>query len=156
MERSFRWAGIATLVTVLAALGAIRGHAAQDQASQAPKPEIKNIPTPNVNPASGKEMYIAYCASCHGTTGAGNGPAASALKTAPADLTQLASKNGGKFPYAKVQQAIKGDPNMPSAHGSQQMPVWGPTLWQLSRNNEAQAQLRIRNITDYIATLQKK
>ena len=145
---------MSTLVMVLAASAAVSG--AQDQATQSAKPAVKQVPTPNANPASGKEMYMAYCASCHGASGVGNGPAALSLKTAPANLTELASKNGGKFPDAKVQQAIKGDPNMPSAHGSQQMPVWGPTLWQLSQHNEAQAQLRIRNISDYIASLQKK
>lgn len=156
MNRCLRWAGMSTLVMVLAASAAVSGQGAQDQANQSTKPEIKKVPAPNVSAASGRDMYLSYCGSCHGTTGTGNGPAAAALKTAPADLTQLASKNGGKFPYAKVQQAIKGDANMPAAHGSQQMPVWGPTLWQISQHSEAQAQLRIRNITDYIATLQKK
>ncbi len=114
------------------------------------------MPTPNVNPSSGKEMYMAYCASCHGANGTGNGPAAAALKSPPPNLTQLASKNGGKFPDAKVQQAIKGDPNMPSAHGSQEMPVWGPTFRLLGQRNEGQTQLRIHNLTNYIASLQQK
>ena len=155
MDRCLRRAGVSTLLIVGLAAAPAVGRA-QDQANQSTQPATKKTTLPNVNAASGKDMYVAYCASCHGTTGVGNGPAASALKVPPADLTQLAGKNGGKFPYAKVQQAIKGDPNMPSAHGSQQMPVWGPTLWQLSQHNEAQAQLRIKNITDYVATLQKK
>ncbi len=153
MNRCFRWTRRSTVVFVLAASAAV---GAQDQGSQSGKPIVKQVPTPNVNASSGKDMYIAYCASCHGATGAGNGPAAPALKAAPANLTELASKNGGKFPYAKVQTAIKGDADMPSAHGSQQMPVWGPTLWRLSGNNETQSQLRIHNITEYIASLQKK
>jgi mono/diheme cytochrome c family protein len=132
------------------------GGPLQDQAAPQTKPEIKRVPTPNVNPSSGKEMYTAYCASCHGTSGKGDGPAASALKTPPANLTQLASKNGGKFPDAAVQQAIKGDADMPSAHGSKEMPVWGPTFWLLGQRNEAQEQLRIRNLTSYIASLQQK
>jgi mono/diheme cytochrome c family protein len=154
MNRCLRWTGMSTLVMVLAAAAAVSG--AQDQANSTAKPAVKQVATPNANPTSGKDMYTAYCASCHGATGAGNGPAASALKVAPANLTELASKNGGKYPDAKVQQAIKGDPNMPSAHGSEQMPVWGPTLWQLSQHNQAQAQLRVRNISEYIASLQKK
>jgi mono/diheme cytochrome c family protein len=142
-----------TLVLMAASVAVSRG---QEKSTETPQPTVKRVPAPNVNAASGKDMYVAYCASCHGATGAGNGPAASSLKTPPADLTQLASKNGGNFPYAKVQQSIKGDAEMPSAHGSKEMPVWGPTLWQLSRNNQAQTQLRIKNITDYIASLQKK
>jgi mono/diheme cytochrome c family protein len=146
----------ALLVFVPAALNLANGWPLQDQAGQAAKPEIKKVPAPNVNPASGKEMYTSYCASCHGTDGKGDGPAASALKTQPANLTLLAKQNGGKFPDAKVQQAIKGDPNMPSAHGSKVMPVWGPTFWMLGQRNEAQVQLRIRNLTSYIASLQQK
>jgi mono/diheme cytochrome c family protein len=132
------------------------GLPSQDQAAQSAKPAIKKVPTPNVNPASGKEMYTAYCASCHGTDGKGDGPAAAALKVPPANLTQLAKQNGGKFPDAKVQQTIKGDPNMPAAHGSKDMPVWGPTFWMLGQRSEAQSQLRIRNLTTYIGSLQQK
>ena len=156
MNRGLRWAATSALVTMLATSAVAGGNGAQDQGNQSTKPAVKQVPTRNVNPASGKDMYTEYCASCHGPTGSGNGPAASAMKVPPANLTELASKNGGKFPYAKVQTAIKGDADMPSAHGSKQMPVWGPTLWQVSQHNEAQTQLRIRNLADYIASLQKK
>ena len=154
MIRRISWTAVALLAFVPAALNLANGWPLQDQAAS-PKPEIKKVPTPNVNPASGKEMYMSYCASCHGATGAGNGPAAAALKTPPANLTMLAKQNGGKYPDAKVQQAIKGDPDMPSAHGSKQMPVWGPTFWMMGQS-EAQAQLRIRNLTSYIGSLQQK
>lgn len=152
MNRCRIWAGISTLLLLLVGLSGLKAQ----QADQSAKPQIKKVPTANVNSASGKEMYSAYCAACHGANGSGDGPAAPALKTPPANLTQLAKANSGKFPYAKVQQAIKGDPNMPAAHGSPQMPVWGQTFTQLSHQSEAQAQLRIKNITDYIATLQAK
>jgi mono/diheme cytochrome c family protein len=153
MNRCRIWAGISTLILILTGYSVLSG---EQQADQAAKPQVKKVPAANVNSASGKEMYNSYCAACHGATGAGNGPAATALKTPPANLTQLANQNGGKFPYAKVQQSIKGDPNMPAAHGSPQMPVWGQTFIQLGQQSEAQAQLRIKNITDYIATLQTK
>src|SRR5271157_5542972 len=77
--------------------------------SQASKPEVKKVAPTYTNPSSGKEMYLAYCASCHGADGKGNGPAAPALKTPPTDLTQIAAKNGGNFPEAHVMQVIKGD-----------------------------------------------
>jgi mono/diheme cytochrome c family protein len=41
-------------------------------------------------------MFTPYCAPCHGVDGAGNGPAASAMKTPPTNLTQLAKKHDGK------------------------------------------------------------
>ena len=55
----------------------------------------------------------------------GDAPAASALKTIPSDLTELAAKNKGKFGENRVAETIKGDFDTPS-HGSKDMPVWGP------------------------------
>lgn len=39
------------------------------------------------DPEEGKEKYAVYCASCHGITGEGDGPAAAALAVKPTDLT---------------------------------------------------------------------
>ncbi len=43
----------------------------------------------------GKIEYQSKCASCHGSDAKGDGPLADQLKIGPADLTQLAKKNGG-------------------------------------------------------------
>jgi mono/diheme cytochrome c family protein len=45
----------------------------------------------------GKSEYLSSCGSCHGNDAKGKGPLADQLKVAPADLTQLAKKNGGVF-----------------------------------------------------------
>jgi cytochrome c553 len=100
-------------------------------------------------------MYIAYCASCHGKDGKGNGPAASALKFAPADLTQLTARHGGQFPEKYVIQTIKGD-SAASGHGSKEMPVWGPIFGAMGTASDGMSQLRIRNLTKYLASLQQK
>lgn len=155
MNSRFGWKSILFVTALALTFGALSVFAGQNQAAPSGKPQIQTVPPQATNPASGKEMYMAYCASCHGANGTGNGPAASALKVPPANLTTLAKNNGGKFPDAKVAQSIKGDPDMPSAHGSQQMPVWGPTFWQLG-HNEAQVQQRVRNLTSYVASLQQK
>lgn len=42
--------------------------------------EIRHVPVKATSPASGPEMYTAYCAVCHGIDGTGKGPAAEALK----------------------------------------------------------------------------
>jgi mono/diheme cytochrome c family protein len=99
-------------------------------------------------------MFDAYCASCHGQGGKGNGPAALALKVPPTNLTQLAAKNGGKFPEAHVIQAIRGD-SMTSAHGNDKMPVWGPIFSNMAQHDQAVSQLRIRNLTTYVESLQQ-
>ncbi len=116
--------------------------------------EIRKTTAPHTSPASGKDMFNAYCASCHGKTGTGNGPAASALKTAPADLTALKKNNGEKFPFNHVYQSIKDSSGTP-AHGSADMPVWGPVFLRLSDSRDAQVQQRIENLTRYIESLQK-
>jgi mono/diheme cytochrome c family protein len=133
----------------------IGGLAAQDNAGDQSKAVIQHVPVASTSPVSGKEMFTAYCAVCHGTDAKGNGPAASALKMAPADLTQLSKNNGGKFPALKVTSAIRGTNDLP-AHGSKDMPVWGELFWGMSHGHEGQVQQRVSNLTKYIETLQAK
>jgi mono/diheme cytochrome c family protein len=123
--------------------------------NQAAKPEIKHVPASYTSPSSGKEMYDSYCASCHGVDGTGSGPAAPALKIPPTNLTTLAIKNGGTFPAAHVATEIQGSAMTP-AHGSKDMPVWGPILMTIGGHSAAQVQLRIRNLTNYLESIQVK
>jgi len=116
---------------------------------------VKKTAVTPTSPSSGQEMYVTYCAPCHGKEAKGNGPAAAALKQAPADLTALSKKNNGKFPELKIYDAIKGDSNTP-AHGSKDMPVWGTVFQSLSHGDAGQVQLRISNLTKYIESLQAK
>jgi mono/diheme cytochrome c family protein len=122
---------------------------------QAAKPEVKKVPAPYIDPSSGKGMYTAYCASCHGADGKGMGPAEPALKIVPTNLTLLAAKNGGTFPEAHVMQVIRGD-SATAAHGNKDMPVWGPVFLQMSGHDTAQVQQRIRNLTKYLELIQQK
>lgn len=127
----------------------------------AQKPQIKEQPIQHTSPASGEQMYDAYCAVCHGKTGEGNGPAASALKAPPADLTTLAKRNHGKFPMNRVISILRFGVQEPSAHGTGQMPIWGPLLSGLQSTSMREAHspevsLRISNLARYIESLQKK
>ncbi len=128
-------------------------------ASSAPllsqQPKIKKVPAPHTSPASGNEMYMTYCASCHGTHGKGDGPAAGALKIPPTDLTTLAQKNNGKFPSNHVAAVLSGEEEV-TAHGSKDMPVWGPVLLRVSHGHATEVQQRITNLTQYIESLQGK
>ncbi len=123
--------------------------------AQEKKTEIKHIPAPATSPASGKEMFTAYCASCHGAGAKGDGPAASALKIPPADLTMLAKNNGGKYPGMKVTSALTGTAEL-AAHGNKDMPVWGPIFFRMSGGSSGQVQQRISNLNHYIESLQAK
>ncbi len=118
-------------------------------------PVVKHVPITNTPSNSGAEMYKSYCAVCHGTDGKGNGPAASAMKVPPSDLTTLAQKNGGKYPAAHVASVIRGQASLPS-HGSEDMPVWGRLFSSISQGHEAQVQQRVSNLVDYIDSLQVK
>ena len=119
--------------------------------------QIREVPVQRTSPASGKVMYNTYCAVCHGVDGRGNGPAAAALKDHPTDLVQLAKENGGKFPSAHVYSVLQFGTES-SAHGSKDMPVWGPALRSLDRGSATQnmvEQQRIANLTGYLKSLQQ-
>jgi len=64
------------------------------------------------------------CASCHGVDGRGNGPIAKFLTPKPSDLTLLAKRNGGEYPFLKIFLMIDGREDV-AAHGDRAMPVWG-------------------------------
>src|SRR6266498_4146313 len=63
---------------------------------------------PRIQSVEGVDTYKAYCAVCHGPAAKGNGPAATALKKVPADLTTMAKRSGGKFSEADVEFVIMG------------------------------------------------
>ena len=126
----------------------ISGVAAFGQAGQNKEDQI-----PLTTSYSGAEMYRTWCASCHGVEGKGDGPAAAALKKPPADLTQLAKKNGGKFPTEKVRNYIDGTKAV-AAHGSRDMPVWGSFFRRLGDENAAT--YRVVTLANYVASLQAK
>jgi mono/diheme cytochrome c family protein len=118
-------------------------------------PQVQNVPAKYTSPASGKDMFDAYCASCHGTSGKGDGPAAPAMKSPLPDLTTLAKSHGGTFPALQVNQSIVGEGNL-AAHGSKDMPVWGPVFSRMSRQSAGEIQQRLHNLTRYIESLQVK
>lgn len=116
---------------------------------------IKKVPITQSNSTSGKQMFADYCAPCHGLSGKGDGPAASALKAAPVDLTQLAKKNGGKYPGDHVMTVLRqGSPN--ASHGNTDMPVWGPLFKSLNPSAPELVDQRVRNLSRYIESLQAK
>ena len=125
--------------------------------AQQPEKEkvIQHVPIKATSPASGHEMYTSYCAVCHGTDGKGGGPAASALKTPPTNLTLLSKNNGGKYPSLKVTSSIQGESALP-AHGSKEMPVWGTLFRSISGGHDAEVQQRVANLNKYVESIQAK
>ena len=140
-----------SLMAAAALLVIASGYA--NQPSQSNGKVVINVE--KVNPTNGKQMYSSYCAPCHGTEGRGNGPAASALKTQPTDLTLLAKANKGKYPENHLTAVLEFGTSLP-AHGSAQMPVWGPLLGKISNVHTQEKTLRIANLVRYLETIQAK
>lgn len=103
---------------------------------------------------TGSTSFDLYCASCHGRTGQGDGPVASALRIRPADLTQLARRHDGTFPREQVRAYVEGTGRQPPAHGTSEMPVWGPTFRGLE-SSDARVRVRLDNLVAFIESLQQ-
>jgi mono/diheme cytochrome c family protein len=94
-----------------------------------------NYPAGAQDVDAGKTEYQSFCATCHGVDGKGAGPISPLLKVAPPDLTVLAKKNDGVFPFSSVYKVIDGRQAI-VAHGSRDMPIWGNryTLGQIGES----------------------
>lgn len=141
-ENNMRLRSLFISVLALAVLGI---------AAYAQNKVVKMVPA---RPAGfeGKQMFAQFCAACHGEDGRGNGPAASAMKIAPTDLTQLAKRNNGKFDALHLKLIISGQGV--AAHGSESMPVWGDVFKSISANGTF-ADMRINAILKYLQDFQR-
>jgi mono/diheme cytochrome c family protein len=113
------------------------------------------IPVDKTQAFDGKQMYVNYCAPCHGVDARGRGPVASALRTSPPDLTLLSKFNRGKFPDTHIVTVLQTGADVPS-HGSVEMPVWGPILGKMNVSNPQDRLLRVSNLSRYLASIQAK
>lgn len=104
----------------------------------------------------GKAAYQQYCASCHGSSGRGDGPVAESLATPPLDLTKIAARRDGEFPEGQIAEFIDGR-RWVKAHGPREMPVWGEQFGEGtpgSVHHETAALGRILLVVEYLRTLQ--
>jgi len=111
-----------TSLVLLCAVGLIAAVLLAAAPSASQNVTVKTKPITYTKPGDGREMYVSYCAPCHGMTGEGNGPAAPAFKQAPTNLTLLAKTHGGKYPQDAVKTTLTFGTNVP-AHGDAKMPV---------------------------------
>jgi mono/diheme cytochrome c family protein len=119
------------------------------------KPKDSRAPAQQANLLSGRNTFVQYCASCHGTVGKGDGPAAFAMKAPPPDLTMLAKRHEGKFPAGYVGALLKFGRNLAS-HGSEDMPVWGTRFRSLDPEHDPTGQQHTDAVVAYIGSLQVK
>jgi len=101
--------------------------------------------------STGAVLYRQYCASCHGTTGHGDGPASGALTPPPTNLTRLTT------PVPELMQQIDGRQPI-RAHGTAAMPVWGHVFEQAragERHKGRAALLQVELLAEYVRSLQR-
>jgi len=108
--------------------------------------------------------FNTYCSVCHGRDAKGRGPVAGELKTPPADLTRISERAGGSFPTEAVFKKVEGL-DMPLAHGTSAMPVWGAlfvrqavgegVLIDDAKTAARVATDRIRQLVRYLETIQE-
>jgi mono/diheme cytochrome c family protein len=113
----------------------------------------------------GKYEYDSHCAVCHGQSGKGDGPYASLgdRDQAVANLTTLAKRNGGVFPFQRVYETIDGTVAV-KAHGTSDMPIWGQryraqageVMFDVPYDPEVYVRTRILALTEYLSRLQAK
>jgi mono/diheme cytochrome c family protein len=123
----------------------------QDQSQNAQASEKTHL----IDSIQGPVLFKAHCAVCHGESGKGNGARARSLKVKVPDLTRIAVRNGGQFPSARVQRIISGEEPPSKGHGTREMPVWGPILSQVGRDQDL-GRVRVDNLARYLKEIQTK
>jgi len=145
-ERGSGFAQLA-LACALLASGVLACHG-----GRSPEPEAPVDPA-----ARGRQLFGAYCADCHGPQARGDGPLAASLPKRPADLTQIAARNGDLFIADAVASYIDGR-KLVEAHGPREMPVWGRELDDRNASLESEMQLSpdmIESIVTFLRTVQQ-
>ena len=108
--------------------------------------------------AGGEIEYQNHCAICHNVDGRGRGIMAKFLTISPANLTQLAKKNAGKFPFWQAFRVIDGREEV-RGHGTREMPIWGARFQAEARGNDpgarSQVSGRILSLVFYLQHIQE-
>lgn len=112
---------------------------------------------PMPDAASGQRLYLKHCQTCHGTSGAGDGPLAADFSVPPANLRLLSAQNDGVFPEADVISKIHG---YPVRNHQALMPEFdtltaGPrTVWTGPDGTQLSVPADLLAVVDYLKTLQ--
>ena len=99
----------------------------------------------------GKMEFEENCTACHGKDGTGAGELTAKLVKPPKDLTTIAQRNGGEFPFWRVFDIVAGETPVPG-HETFQMPQYSKRM----RGQEGApaflpAHIRVLELTHYIS-----
>jgi nucleotide-binding universal stress UspA family protein len=102
----------------------------------------------------GGETFRTYCATCHGTSARGDGPLAASMRRKPANLTEIAKRNGGVFATELVFKTIDGRQPV-RGHGGPDMPAWGDAFGKSREaGDEERVKSLIQALVDYLESIQ--
>jgi mono/diheme cytochrome c family protein len=140
-KSSGRWTGLASAMVLAAAMVGLTARDAAAQNDAAP---------------TGAYLFRTYCVSCHGPSGLGDGPLATAMRRKPSNLTEILKRNNGVFPADKVFRIIDGRTKV-AGHGGTDMPVWGDAFSRaLDVQGPAGVKARIDALLAYLETIQQR
>lgn len=112
----------------------------------------------NADQEDGRDLFLYFCAECHGKNAASVGPMAEMLAIVPPDLTVLSERNAGDFPIETVAMQIDGRITIP---GHSFMPVFGPSLdsdqlvaFALPSGQPMMVTQRLANLITYLQSVQ--
>ena len=125
---------ITVLVLSTVILAACGGGGAPTETEPEVPAEYAGKTNPFANQAdaatAGGVLYAERCASCHGATGLGDGPAAAALDPKPADLAAVAGDMADDFFFWRIMEGGAMEPfnsSMPAQKGI----LTDDQVWQL-------------------------
>lgn len=107
----------------------------------------------------GKQEYMVACAICHGESGRGEGPFAPVLNINTPDLTGIAARNDGEFPFLDVLMVVDGRTGV-RAHGDSAMPIWGSRFKAAAADagpygSELEVRGRLLALVTYLESIQE-
>jgi len=96
-----------------------------------------------------RDLYVRYCADCHGTSGHGDGAAAADLKPPPSDLTRSTLSRDELIRVIDGRQPLKG-------HGGASMPQWSSLFEsQAGMAGQRTSEIRIAALADEVLRLRE-
>jgi mono/diheme cytochrome c family protein len=108
--------------------------------------------------ALGRDTFAGACAACHGAEAGGNGSMADLISIPVPDLTRIAARNGGEFPWLTVVHQIDGRSGL-RGHGGP-MPLFGALFAGDTAAADAPdgtpviTSARVLALTDWLASIQ--
>ena len=146
------------VIVVLAVIGLAANAAAQ---SRPPVGNLKVVVVP-ARAASSRWCRVVpvYCASCHGKDLKGYGPAGRFTRVQPIDLTIAhAGHTTQRNRAMHIAASLVAVHSVPASQSMNQatldVPDWEPIFKVMSHSSQFGAALRIANVSNYIASLQR-